>query len=84
MIRTTQTGLFKGLPETYEVVRYHSLAIPKDRLPETLIADAWTDDGEIMAVHHRDKPVYGVQFHPESIRTQFGHELIENFVALTR
>ena len=83
-IRTTQTGLFKGLPETYEVVRYHSLAIPKDRLPDALIADAWTDDGEIMAVHHRDKPVYGVQFHPESIRTEYGHELIENFVALTK
>lgn len=83
-IRTTQTGLFAGLPERYDVVRYHSLAIPRDRLPETLIADAWTDDGEIMAVHHRAKPVYGVQFHPESIRTEYGHELIENFVALTK
>ena len=83
-IRTTQTGLFAGLPERFEVVRYHSLAIPKDRLPETLIADAWTDDGEIMAVHHRERPLYGVQFHPESIRTQYGHELIEAFVEVTR
>ena len=83
-IRTTQTGLFAGLPERFEVVRYHSLAIPKDRLPETLIADAWTDDGEIMAVHHRERPLYGVQFHPESIRTQYGHELIQAFVDVTR
>lgn len=83
-IRTTQSGLFDGLPERFEVVRYHSLAIPKDRLPETLIADAWTDDGEIMAVHHRSRPLYGVQFHPESIRTQYGHEMIENFVKLAR
>lgn len=82
-IHTTQTGLFEGLPEHYEVVRYHSLAIPAKRLPETLVADAWTDDGEIMAVHHKTRPVYGVQFHPESIKTQYGHELIANFLKLT-
>jgi anthranilate synthase component 2 len=83
-IHTNQSGLFKGLPEQFDVVRYHSLAIPKDRLPETLAADAWTEDGEIMAVHHTARPLQGVQFHPESIRTEYGHELIGNFVDMTR
>lgn len=82
-ITNNQTGLFDGLPDKYDVVRYHSLAIPADRLPETLVADAWTEDGEIMAVHHKSRPLYGVQFHPESIRTEYGHELIENFLKLT-
>ncbi|MGB3624678.1 MAG: aminodeoxychorismate/anthranilate synthase component II [Henriciella sp.] len=82
-IRTSQAGLFFGMPERYQVVRYHSLAIPADRLPDTLMADAWTEDGEIMAVHHKTRPVYGVQFHPESIKTEYGHELIENFLKLT-
>ena len=82
-IRNNQTGLFQGLPAYYNVVRYHSLAIPRDRLPAVLVADAWTEDGEIMAVHHTSRPVYGVQFHPESIRTDFGHELIENFIRMT-
>ncbi|WP_084396104.1 anthranilate synthase component II [Henriciella aquimarina] len=82
-IHNTQTGLFEGLPDAYEVVRYHSLAIPSERLPDTLVADAWTEDGEIMAVHHKTRPVYGVQFHPESIKTEYGHELIENFLKLT-
>jgi anthranilate synthase component 2 len=48
-----------------------------------LVADAWTADGEIMAVHHKTRPVFGVQFHPESIKTQYGHELIQNFLKLT-
>ncbi|WP_300378831.1 aminodeoxychorismate/anthranilate synthase component II [Henriciella sp.] len=82
-ITNNQAGLFTGLPEHYDVVRYHSLAIPADRLPDTLLADAWTEDGEIMAVHHKTRPLYGVQFHPESIRTEYGHELIENFLKLT-
>lgn len=81
-IRNSQTGLFDGLPAQYDVVRYHSLAIPSQRLPDTLIADAWTDDGEIMAVHHKTRPVFGVQFHPESIKTEYGHELIENFLKI--
>ncbi|WP_084418858.1 anthranilate synthase component II [Henriciella litoralis] len=83
-IETRQTGLFEGLPRQFDVVRYHSLAIPSDRLPAALEADAWTPDGEIMAVHHLSRPVYGVQFHPESIKTEYGHELIENFLKLTR
>ncbi|MEL6858920.1 MAG: aminodeoxychorismate/anthranilate synthase component II [Pseudomonadota bacterium] len=72
--------LFEGIPETYSVVRYHSLAIRPEDLPETLIADAFTADGEIMAVRHRARPVFGVQFHPESILTEYGHALLKNFL----
>lgn len=79
-ISTNQTGLFEGLPERYRVVRYHSLAIRTDDLPASLIADAYTDDGEIMAVHHKTRPIYGVQFHPESILTEHGHALLKNFL----
>ena len=79
-IRHENGPLFKGLPETYNVVRYHSLAIQPDELPDTLIADAFTEDGEIMAVRHKDRPVFGVQFHPESILTEHGHALLKNFL----
>jgi anthranilate synthase component II len=72
--------LFEGLPETYRVVRYHSLAVRPEDLPEDLVADAFTDDGEIMALHHKTRPVYGVQFHPESILTEHGHALLKNFL----
>ena len=78
----THTGgvLFAGLPDTYRVVRYHSLAIQAEDLPGCLKADATTEDGEIMAVHHESRPVYGVQFHPESILTEHGHALLQNFL----
>jgi anthranilate synthase component 2 len=72
--------LFAGLPERYQVVRYHSLAIQERDLPDSLMVDAVTDDGEIMAVRHRERPVYGVQFHPESILTEHGHALLRNFL----
>ncbi|GAB5457724.1 MAG: aminodeoxychorismate/anthranilate synthase component II [Henriciella sp.] len=78
---THQAGpLFKGLPATFEVVRYHSLSIRADDLPDTLISDATTADGEIMAVRHVSRPVFGVQFHPESILTEHGHALLRNFL----
>lgn len=79
-IRHENGPLFEGLPETYNVVRYHSLAIKPGDLPDTLIADAFTGDGEIMAVRHKDRPVFGVQFHPESILTEHGHALLKNFL----
>lgn len=79
-IRHENGPLFVGLPETYNVVRYHSLAIQPDELPDTLIADAFTEDGEIMAVRHKNRPVFGVQFHPESILTEHGHALLKNFL----
>jgi anthranilate synthase component 2 len=72
--------LFEGLPETFRVVRYHSLAVRPEDLPEALVADAYTDDGEIMALHHKTRPVYGVQFHPESILTEHGHALLKNWL----
>lgn len=74
--------LFKDLPETFDVVRYHSLAIRASDLPETLVADAFTADGEIMSVHHKTRPVFGVQFHPESILTEHGHALLRNFLSI--
>ncbi len=73
-------GVFNGLREPFEATRYHSLVIERESLPEALEVTAWTDDGEIMGVQHKTLPVQGVQFHPESILTQFGHELLRNFV----
>lgn len=79
-IRQNGGPLFSGLPETFDVVRYHSLAIRDEDLPDCLVAEAWTDDGEIMAVRHVSQPVFGVQFHPESILTEHGHALLENWL----
>ncbi|MEM7661576.1 MAG: aminodeoxychorismate/anthranilate synthase component II [Pseudomonadota bacterium] len=72
--------LFEGLPGSYNVVRYHSLALREEDLPPCLIADAFTEDGEIMALRHESRPVFGVQFHPESILTEHGHALLENWL----
>ena len=74
--------LFKGLPEQILVGRYHSLAIDPDTLPEVLKATATTEDGEVMAVEHRDYPIYGLQLHPESILTPEGMTIIRNFLDL--
>lgn len=81
--RITHHGgaLFQGLPSEYSVVRYHSLAVQPSTLPADLVADAYTEDGEIMAIHHRSRPVFGVQFHPESILTEHGHALLRNFLS---
>ena len=76
--------LFENVPKTFEVVRYHSLAIKPDTLPDTLSVTALTSDNEIMAIEHKTRPVYGVQFHPESIKTQHGHQILANFMARTR
>lgn len=73
-------GVFAGLPSPYAATRYHSLLVEPGTLPDTLIADAFTPEGELMGVHHRDRPVFGVQFHPESILTQHGHALLDNFL----
>lgn len=77
-------GVFKDCPSPTKVGRYHSLAIDPPNLPDELIATAWTDDGVIMGVKHRSRPVYGVQFHPESVLTDRGGQMIENFVAIAR
>jgi anthranilate synthase component 2 len=75
-------GLFAGLPEPFEATRYHSLAIERASLPDALEVSAWTEDDEIMGVRHRELPVVGVQFHPESILTGQGKALLRNFLNL--
>ena len=78
----TGTGLFRGLPSPFQAVRYHSLAA--DELPEVLEPVAWTDDGVLMGVRHTRRPIWGVQFHPESVATEHGRLIIRNFLDLTR
>lgn len=78
------TGLFAGLPNPFEATRYHSLIVKRESLPEALDITAWTADGEIMGLAHKTLPVYGVQFHPESIMTAPGKALLKNFLALAK
>lgn len=78
-----KSGLFNGLPGNFQATRYHSLIIERASLPECLEVTAQTSDGVIMGVSHRSHPVHGVQFHPESIASQYGHELLRNFLLLT-
>jgi len=73
-------GVFAGLKNPFTATRYHSLSVEKASLPADLEITAWTEDGEIMGVQHRTRPVFGVQFHPESIATECGHELLANFL----
>ena len=73
-------ALLKGVPDTFEAVRYHSLAVRRQGLPNTLNVDAETSDGEIMALSHVSRPVFGVQFHPESIGSQYGKVMLANFL----
>jgi anthranilate synthase component 2 len=80
VITTTQEGVFANLPEQFVVNRYHSLAIEKATCPKALAVTAWTDDGEIMGVRHKELPIQGVQFHPESILTEHGHAMLKNFL----
>ena len=80
VITTTQEGVFAGLPQQFSVNRYHSLAIERESCPACLKVTAWTDDGEIMGVRHTELDIEGVQFHPESILTERGHDLLKNFL----
>ena len=81
VITTTQEGVFAGLPAQFTVNRYHSLSIERASLPDCLHLTAWTDDGEIMGVKHKTLDIEGVQFHPESILTEHGHDMLQNFLA---
>ncbi|HWS74554.1 MAG TPA: aminodeoxychorismate/anthranilate synthase component II [Quisquiliibacterium sp.] len=81
-VEHTGVGVFRGLPSPFVVTRYHSLAIERASLPSCLEITAWTADGEIMGVRHREHPIEGVQFHPESILTEHGHALLKNFLEL--
>jgi anthranilate synthase component 2 len=81
-IQHTGQGVFEGLKTPFTATRYHSLSVRKDSLPAELEVTAWTDDGEIMGFQHKARPVHGVQFHPESIATECGHELLANFLRI--
>jgi len=80
----TSGGVFTGLPSPFTATRYHSLAVRRETLPECLEISAWTEDGEIMGLRHKSLAVEGVQFHPESIATEHGHELLRNFLDMPR
>jgi para-aminobenzoate synthetase len=82
-VRHDGTGLFEGIPQGFSVVRYHSLAVAGELGPQGRVT-AWTDEGVVMGIEHRDRPMWGVQFHPESIATEHGRKLFENFYALAR
>ena len=81
-IHHNNDGVFKGLANPFTATRYHSLAVSRNTLPNVLEVTAWTDDGEIMGVQHKSRPIHGVQFHPESIATESGHDLLANFLDL--
>ena len=83
-IHHADKGVFRGLPNPFTATRYHSLVIERETIPECLEITAWTDDGEIMGVRHKTLAVEGVQFHPESVLTDDGLLMLQNFVALTR
>ncbi|WP_300518287.1 aminodeoxychorismate/anthranilate synthase component II [Aliiroseovarius sp.] len=73
-------GVFKGLPSPLEGTRYHSLIVERENLPDCLEITAWLDDGTIMGLSHKTLPIHGVQFHPESIRSEHGHAMLQNFL----
>jgi len=76
------TGVFAGLPSPFPAARYHSLIVARDDLPASLAVNAWTENGLIMGLRHRDLPIHGVQFHPESVETDAGFALLRNFLTL--
>ena len=82
MVNHNNTGIFTGLPNPFEAIRYHSLEVYRDTIPDSLEVTAWTDHGMVMGLRHKEYPVEGVQFHPESILTPVGHDLLQNFLNL--
>ncbi len=78
------TDIFTGLPDPFNATRYHSLTVDPDSLPDTLVATAHTSDGVIMGLRHASLPIFGVQFHPESIASEYGHEIMANFLSIAR
>ncbi len=79
-----RTDILGGIPSPFQATRYHSLIIDRATLPDVLTPTAWTEDGLVMALRHRVLPVFGVQFHPESIASESGHEILANFLAIAR
>ncbi len=84
MMKHAGKGLFEGLPSPFDATRYHSLIVERESLPDSLEITAELDDGTIMGLQHRDLPIHGVQFHPESIRSEHGHQLLQNFLNITK
>jgi len=84
MIHHDSRGIYTGIPDPFEATRYHSLIVEKKSLPDELEISAWTDDGEIMGIRHREYTVEGVQFHPESILTKYGKDLLKHFITISR
>ncbi|MFT6559353.1 anthranilate synthase component II [Sneathiella sp.] len=82
-IQHENVGVFKGLPDNFVATRYHSLTVAPDTVPDCLSVTARTEDGVIMGLQHKEKPLHGVQFHPESIASEHGHQLLRNFLELT-
>jgi anthranilate synthase/aminodeoxychorismate synthase-like glutamine amidotransferase len=78
------TDLFANLPDPFTATRYHSLIVERETLPETLEITAWLDDGMIMGLAHKTLPIFGTQFHPESIATSHGHDILANFLTMAR
>ncbi len=83
-IRHHGTGIFRGIPSPFEATRYHSLVVERETMPDCLEVTAETDDGIVMGFSHKTLPIHGVQFHPESIASEHGHRLLQNFIALAR
>ena len=81
-IHHDNSGLFNGIDNPFNATRYHSLSVERESLPDCLIANAWVDDGEIMGIRHKTKPIHGLQFHPESIASENGHALIGAFLKI--
>jgi anthranilate synthase component 2 len=79
-VRNNGGGLFAGLPAEFSATRYHSLAVRPETMPSVLVADAHTEDGEVMGMHHASRPIFGLQFHPESIASEHGHDLLQAFL----
>ncbi len=82
-MRHRNTDLFTGLPNPFKATRYHSLVVRKEGLPDALEMTAWTEDGLIMGLAHKELPIWGVQFHPESIASQHGHDILRNFLTMS-
>jgi len=83
-INHSKEGVFKELPQKYKVTRYHSLVVEKENLPKCLKVEAFDDMGVIMGIRHTKYPIYGIQFHPEAALTEYGHDLIENYIMICK
>lgn len=84
MIHHDGKGIYSGIPDPFEATRYHSLIVEERSLPDEFEISAWTDEGEIMGIRHKEYPVEGVQFHPESILTVFGKDILRNFLRIVK